>query len=254
MAIPAKTIDEVLSELDSIIDITIKENNFLGIFAYVYRRTTAQIKQAVSEKQFEDNQRMELMDVTFANLYLKAYTDYRVGKPCSESWNAAFTSRKESITIIQHLMLGMNAHINLDLGIAAAEIAQGKQLSDLKNDFMKVNQILNDLTNEMQERLSKVSKLMFLLDWLGRNTDELIVGFSMVKAREQAWNLAQLLSFTNENDKKAVIDTSDKVIAQLGQVIKRPPGKLLNMVLRFIASFEEKDVKTIIEKLRKENV
>lgn len=254
MAIPAKTIDEVLSELDIIIDTTVKENNYLGIFAYVYRRTTAQIKQAVSEKQFEDNHRMELMDVTFANLYLTAYTNYRAGKPCSASWNTAFSAAKEKITIVQHLMLGMNAHINMDLGIAASEIAQGKQIDDLKNDFMKVNQVLNDLTNEMQERLSKVSKLMFLLDWLGRNTDELIVGFSMVKAREQAWNLAKLLSIANENDKKTTIETADKAIAQLGQVIKHPPGKLLNMAVKIIALFEEKNIKTIIDGLRQEKV
>jgi hypothetical protein len=252
MAIPAKTIDEVLSELDRIIESTVVENNFLGIFAFVYRRTTAQVKQAISEKQFEDNARMEVMDVAFANLYLTAYHSFMNKQYCTSAWTTAFNAKNEKITIIQHLMLGMNAHINMDLGIAAATFAPGLNISALKNDFMKVNQILNDLTNEMQDRVTKVSRLMFLIDWMGKNTDEKIVNFSMVKAREQAWNLACMLSESNENERKSVIETTDQTISALGGIIKNPPGKLLKMALKLVAYFEEKEVKTIIAKLKED--
>ena len=53
------TIDEVILKLDLIIEETILANNYLGIFAYVYRRTTSKIKEAILEKRFEDNSRME---------------------------------------------------------------------------------------------------------------------------------------------------------------------------------------------------
>ena len=33
---------------------------------------------------------------------------------------------------------------------------------------MLVNQILQEIINEMQDRVSKVSRFMFLLDWFGR--------------------------------------------------------------------------------------
>jgi len=250
MAIPAKTIDEVLMELDLIIDETVADNNFLGIFAYVYRRTTAQIKQAIHENLFADNVRMELMDVAFANLYLTAYQQYRAGLPCSSSWLAAFNAKNDRVTIMQHLMLGMNAHINLDLGIAAATIAAGDKLPLLKTDFMKVNQILNQLVNEMQSRVSKVSRAMFLIDLAGKNTDELIVNFSMVKSREQSWNLANVLAILPDHDQKPVIHLADETITALASVIKNPPGKFLKMILKIVAYFEEKNVKTIIMKLR----
>jgi len=250
MAIPAKTIDEVLTELDRIIESTVAENNFLGIFAFVYRRTTAQVKLAISENQFEDNARMELMDVTFANLYLTAYYGFNTNRDCSAAWKAAFNAKNEKITIIQHLMLGMNAHINMDLGIAAANTSPGHNMAGLKSDFMKVNQILNDLTNEIQDRLAKVSWLMFILDWMGKNTDEKIVNFSMVKAREQAWNLACVLSESNENERKSVVEVTDQVISALGGLIICPTGKFLKMALKLVAYFEEKEVKTIIAKLK----
>jgi hypothetical protein len=252
MAIPAKSIDEVLIELDRIIELTVTENNFLGIFAYVYRRTTAQIKQAISENQFEDNARMELMDVAFANLYLTAYYGFITNQDCSAAWKAAFNAKNEKITIIQHLMLGMNAHINMDLGIAAATFAPGLKMPALKNDFMKVNKILNDLTNEMQGKIAKVSWLMFVIDWMGKNTDEKIVNFSMVKAREQAWNLACVLSESNENERNTVIEVTDHTTSALGRMILSPPGKFLEIALKLVAYFEEKAVKTIIDKLKED--
>src|SRR5690606_11967194 len=110
-----ETIEEVLQELDRIIDQTVAANNFLGIFAYVYRRTTAQIKLAVENKTFEDNARMEKFDVAFANLYLAAYHSYQDRRPLSKSWRTAFDAQSERLTSIQHLIMGMNAHINLDL-------------------------------------------------------------------------------------------------------------------------------------------
>jgi hypothetical protein len=193
---------------------------------------------------------MELMDVTFANMYLTAYQGYAVNQGCSASWETAFKAKNEKITIMQHLLLGMNAHINMDLGVAAATFAPVANLPALKNDFMKVNQILNNLTNEMQERISRVSRLMFILDWIGKNTDERIANFSMIKAREQAWNLASQLAECNEDKRKAVIDITDHAIATLGGLFISPPGKLLKMALKLIAFFEEKDVKTIINKLK----
>ncbi len=250
MAIPAKSIDEVLSELDLIIDSTVVENNHLGIFAYVYRRTTAQIKQAIIEKQFEDNERMERLDVAFANLYLTAYQKYTDNLICSESWKIAFDAKNEKISILQHIILGMNAHINLDLGIATASFQTGTKIMEVENDFMKVNHILNSLINEMQERIAKVSRLMSILDWIGENTDKQIINFSMVKAREQAWNSACYIAGLNDDEKQSVISKKDNRIAVFGEILKHPPGILLNLALKLVALFEEKDVKKIIQKLR----
>ena len=247
-----KTIDEVLKELDAIIENSIKENNRLGIFAYIYRRTTAQIKQAIIDKRFEDNDRMQMMDVAFANLYINAYKNFCLNNSISKSWAVAFKSKNEKLTIVQHIILGMNAHINLDLSIAASSIAMGDKIKSLKNDFMLVNQILKDLINEMQDRLSRVSRLMFLLDWIGENEDEQIINFSIVKARQQAWDSAFSLAYLNDDETKVKVDTIDDFISELGLFIKNPPGKLTKLILKIISKFEESDVKKIIEKLEED--
>ena len=39
-------------------------------------------------------------------------------------------------------MLGMNAHINLDLGIATASTMAGKDITKIENDFNKLKESL----------------------------------------------------------------------------------------------------------------
>jgi hypothetical protein len=245
----AKTIDEVLEKLDVIIEESVKNNDRLGFFAYIYRRTTAQIKQAVLERKFEDNERMEKFDVLFANKYLDAYRDFQVGRPTTLSWTAAFQAKQERLTILQHIIMGMNAHINYDLGLSAAEFGPAEKIGDLKNDFMLVNQVLAGLMDEMQVKVGRVSRLMFLLDWIGKRSDEAVMNFSMAKAREQAWNFANALAVLPEHEKKSKMEEVDGIIGALAGVVKHPPGKPAAIVLKIISRFEEKDVKKVIEKL-----
>ena len=102
----------------------------------------------------------------------------------------------------------------------------------------------------MQERIAKVSRLMTILDWIGENTDKQIINFSMVKAREQAWNSACYLAGLDDVEALSDIAKKDKRIAGFGKILKNPPGILLNIILKIVALFEEKEVKTIIQKLR----
>lgn len=244
------TINEVLNQLDQIIEDTVSDNNSLGIFAYVYKRTTEGVRDAITEGIFEDNPRMEKMDVTFANLYIKAYYNYQSGKEISAAWKASFDAKDANITMIQQLLLGMNAHINLDLGQAAAATCPGEEIKSLENDFMEVNKVLADLTDVMQKKLGKVSPLMFVLDWAGKRSDEVVVNFSMIKARQQAWNLAEELAAAKS--KKALIERvnqADGNVALLSNIVENPPGKVLPFLLNIIGMMEEKNVGKIIKHL-----
>lgn len=247
--IPCQSIDEVLEELDTIIEKSVQENNYLGIFAYVYRRTTAQIKTAIADKSFEDNGRMEKFDVRFANFYLTGYRNYFNGGAVSNAWKSAFDARFENLTIMQHVLLGMNAHINLDLGIAAEEMMPEGSIQDLKNDFMRVNGVLAGLVDEMQTKIARVSPLMFLLDWIGGRTDEKIVNFSMDKAREYSWQNACVLSAMNKENRAEKISEMDSFVNDLAGIIKNPGFLVLKLALKFIRIFEEKNLSRMIAKL-----
>lgn len=246
----ATSINEVLEQLDEIINECIATNNRMGLFAYVYRRTTAEIALEISLGHFEDSQRLEIMDVAFANLYLEAYERYKNNQEISKSWAFAFNNSNESLSILQHIMLGMNAHINLDLAIATAATMNGKDITAFENDFNKVNDILFRITNELQARLSRVSPIMFLLDWFGKNSDEMIIDFSMRKAREQAWNSANLLWSLGDNYNTDAIKNIDNLVLKIAKIIKNPKSKIIGFAIKLIAYFEVKAVGKVIEKLR----
>jgi hypothetical protein len=243
------TIDEVLAALDEIIADTRERNSPLGVFAYVYRRTTAQVKTALEQGAFADAPRMERLDVAFANLYILAYRQYRLGETPSQAWHIAFTSERDRLSLIQHLLMGMNAHINLDLGVAAAQIMEGQDIQALGPDYRKVNDILASLTVEMQQRLGRVSPLLFLLDWIGQRSDEKIANFSIKVAREQSWRIAQELAALPASERPARIERVDGSVTELSRILKRPRSWLLRTVLGAIRWFESGDLRRIIQEL-----
>lgn len=245
------TIDEVLAELDHIIEQSRQDNDCIGLFAYVYRRTTAAIRQGIEEGVFDDGPRMEHFDVLFANLYIQAYRDFLAIRPASASWVLCFEARFLKLTVIQHVLMGMNAHINLDLGIAAARSADGRQILKMKDDFMRVNSILNSIIDDIQASLGKVSPLMFLIDWLGGRQDERLIGFGIRRYRDQAWYMACELALAGEADKERLIAEVDEKTRKLGQAIQTPPRWWMRMICHLIGFWEEKSTATIIDKISK---
>lgn len=248
------TINDVLKELDDIIDITVREDSSLVIFAFVYRRTTVKIAEGIEKELFEDARRMERFDVDFAKRYIQAFWRHRHEKPVPFAWEIAFHAAEniegQEPTIMQHLLLGMNAHINLDLGVTAAETVPAGQIKAFKKDFMMINTLLAELIDEMQHRIARVSPLMFLLDWIGERNDEAVINFSISKARSFAWSVACTLAHAEEGEKEHIIREVDEQIAGLAKSVVAPPGFLLPNILRVIRRFEVKDSSEIIKRLR----
>src|SRR5512141_593547 len=112
--VPARTIDEVIARLDEIIEQAMRDRDRLGFFAVLYRTVTKAVKEGIAAGRFENGPRMERLDVAFANRYLEAFDRHRRGLEPTRSWRAAFAAGSHRrVVIMQHLLLGMNAHINL---------------------------------------------------------------------------------------------------------------------------------------------
>ena len=86
----AKTIDEVIVFLDQIVKDEVKDSSKLAYFPILYRKVTIAIKAAIINKEFEDNTRMERLDVVFANRYLKAYSEFKANQAPSSCWAVSF--------------------------------------------------------------------------------------------------------------------------------------------------------------------
>src|SRR4051812_36613284 len=110
----ATTINQVIDALEAIITESIQINSRAGYFAALYYKVTASVRDGIAKGQFENGPRMEKFDVLFANRYLDAYASWKSKHPLTNSWRVAFeVTEKSSALVLQQLLLGMNAHINL---------------------------------------------------------------------------------------------------------------------------------------------
>jgi hypothetical protein len=173
---------------------------------------------------FADNARMERFDVLFATRYIDAWNQLERGEKPTASWGTALgCSRAYWPVVLQHLLLGMNAHINLDLGITAAEVAPGAAIHGLKNDFDLINQVLSELVDDVQDRLARVWPVVRLLDRLGGDLDESVVNFSIRRAREHAWGMAvALAALPDGTAREAYIQAIDTAMSALGRRVLNP--------------------------------
>ena len=227
-----------------------RTNSPLGLFAYVYRRTTEAIRDEVQAGTFEDNERMEAMDVIFANLYIRSYYRYGTGEPIRESWRVAFAAAEEKHIALQHILLGMNAHINIDLAEAASSVMKGKPITALEADFRHVNEILASITDELQSRLGRVSPLMFILDWLGVRSDEKMIDFSITLARSFSWDLARRIHSQDSRTSDETLEGADIMVSAIGNRIRNPRWKISRYAMRMIRIFEAGNISAIIEAMR----
>lgn len=247
------SIDEVLQSLQQIIRHATQNNHREGYFAMLYYCVTARVKEGILQQEFEDGPRMERLDVLFANRYLQAWQQRQRGEQPTLSWQVAFDhSAAESGIVLQHLLLGINAHINLDLGIATAQTMEGQNIHRIKNDFDRINAILRAMTGKVQDNLNTVSPLMGVLDWYGKTSDEMLADFSIQIARDGAWQFALALSQKTGDDYSRCVLQRDQQIAALARLMAKPTGRLFRILLRIVQFFERKTPAQVIPMLKVE--
>lgn len=250
----ATTIDEVITRLEAIIQQTIIDENPMGYFAALYHQVTVTVKEGITQKYYTDCANMEKLDVIFANRYLDAYTQFQQSQPCTKSWQFAFDSTKKIWpTVLQNLLLGINAHINLDLGIAAVQTCNGADLNSLKDDFYKINTVLAGLVNDVQKSMTIIwPNLTYLLKRVGK-ADNYLIDFSMQQARDGAWEFATELALLNPAQQQAAIEERDKKIATIAVKVSKP-GFFISTIFLLIRIGEIGSVSNKIKTLWKKPV
>jgi hypothetical protein len=212
----------VVARLDGIVAAARREKSRVGYFAALYRRVTIEVAREL--EGFADPARLERLDVAFAQRYFDAYDGFRAGRPISRVWRIAFdAAARADLIAVQHLVAGINAHINLDLGVAAARIAPGPALPDLRGDFERINGLLARLMPRVQADLAEVSPLIGKLDAAFGSIDSAIGSFSLGAAREFAWTVALSLAWTPPAVQELQIRVYDRTATHLGRAALDPP-------------------------------
>lgn len=248
----ATSIQEVIEQLEAIVQDSIRTESRLGYFAALYKRVTIAVKEGIAGGMFKCGTLMEELDVVFANRYLDAYETYQAGRKPTESWQVAFEAANSAKPLVlQQLFVGMNAHISLDLGIAAFEV-YGQQLQKHHDDFDTINKVLSSLVDTVQNELGTFWPAITFFDKLMGGHDEVLADFAMDIARDAAWKFATELQKGSKEGKElpALIHDRDLKVAAFGSKLVYP-GKVLSAVVWFLKLFEKGSIADQIKELNK---
>jgi len=213
-------IDGVIAALESIVDWSWREQSRLGFFCQVYLSTTRAVKAGILAGEFEDGPRLATFDVVFALRYLDAFSAFVEGRATPASWTCSFEAdRDRELLVVQHVLLGMNAHINLDLGVAAAEVAPGPAITGLRADFDKVNELLARMIDRVELALGVTSPVLRVAGRLAGDRDREAIDWSIRAARRAAWECATNMAGKSGEDLGSAITALDRRVARLGELV-----------------------------------
>ena len=239
---PVHTITDVLDRLEEVIDWAIAAQSGLGYFAAAYKRVTLAVEAGINNGHFSDGDRMAKFDVMFAQRYFDALVTYfhpEGQRLPTHTWQWDFYGHDiDRPTILQHMLTSINAHVNLDLGIVAAEIG-GADMDSLESDFNLINDIMAAEMTVFLDALAKISKVVRLLRWAITGED-FVLGRVLVILRSLAWTFATKLN-SEKSRNSADIDLHDAWTALLGANFLYPPGHI-DRFMRWIANGESRDV------------
>lgn len=214
----AESAEDVLRLLDSCTEMARDENSADGYFSLIYTWETRDILAAADAGRFTAPDEVRRAIVLFGNRYFTARADFRARRPTSKCWTLAFgTARASSALVLQHILLGMNAHINYDLAAAIAETALPPC------DYASVGEVLCGGVDRVQGCLNRTTPVLAALDVIGGNFDELLASYSVRAARHYAFDLVQRLRAAPAASRPALMQQADDFAFRLGQRLISPP-------------------------------
>lgn len=167
-----------------------------AIFLTCYHMMTCNMLNALEAGEFHDAPWVGNLLVRFAEYYFEALEQYTQDpQRAPVVWRAAFDAAQRSdLHVIQHLLLGVNAHICYDLVFTLGEmLPDWMQLDKVQRnnryqDHCHVNEIIYRTLDAVQDEVvARHSPWMQMVDLLFGRLDEKLLHHLIVRWREQVW-------------------------------------------------------------------
>jgi hypothetical protein len=173
-------------------------------FAEAYGAMTTAMLTGVSDGGFADEVWVGRLLDRFADYYFEAVDAYDAladGRACPRVWLDAFECcRRDDLSRLQVVLLGINAHINHDLPLALADVLDDwDELDEAVRagrlaDHEQVNTVIERSTDLVQDAVvNQAVPLLALADRLLGPIDEAVFNRVVSCWREHGWEDAQRL-------------------------------------------------------------
>ena len=214
----------------------------------LYTHVETAIASALAEGAFDHPEWLVKVNETFFARYRDAFDERLRRAPTTSVWKAAFdAAQSRRLCVVQHLLLGMNAHINFDLAIAVADALEPDQVPAFQGDFNRMNALLASLVDGVCGDVALFWPPLKWINRLGRGPEDLIINFSMRYARDHAWRSALRLSTLAGSARAAAIAELDSVAVGLAHDVAHPGSVVGGLTVAIIRLGERGTVADIID-------
>jgi hypothetical protein len=225
-----RTTDDVVRALQGLERHFLSGRDLRGVFATAYLEITRAIHAGIRGGGFQDAAWTTRYLVAFANLYrvaLRAYEEGRTGE-VPKAWRLSFdAARAGKGLVIQHLVLGINAHINHDLALGLLQVGIDPERPRRYADHTQVNRVLEAATAGMKLRIGALyAPILNRLDRMAGRLDDEVTAFSIPKAREHAWTFAVALTAARDAEERRLLRRAlDDQAAVLARLVLASPTR-----------------------------
>lgn len=168
------------------------------VFLSCYRMMTQNMLEAIAGGEFQDPAWVNRLLHHFADYYFWALEAYeREPGQAPPVWQVAHGSQANR-QALQHLLLGVNAHINYDLVLAVSDVLEGEweHLSPQQRqmryaDHCQVNRVIAQTVDSVQDQV--IERFDPAMDWVDRlmgPLDEWLISRLITHWRDQVWQNA----------------------------------------------------------------
>jgi hypothetical protein len=190
------TIPEVIARMQAI-DAALPRKDGVAIFNRLYLQVTLAVGSASAGTEFENKPFIDRLDVVFAGTYLDAEATTSSGADCPVVWRPLVETRSQAREPIQFALAGMAPHINHDLPIAVVATCEALGLaveddSAIHRDYERVDGLLATVETQVADWFD-TGLIADIEDVTPKKTDEALAMWSLVAARDVAWDHAKVL-------------------------------------------------------------
>lgn len=202
-----------------------------AIFLSCYSRMTRNMLASLDKGIFHDPHWVECLLERFADYYFVAVKAFETDPQAAPTvWQQTFSAASDPRTkVVQHLMLGVNAHINYDLVLALIDMLDPEwhafpESQRLKRyaDHCQINRIIANTVDEVQDEvLERYSPAMDLVDRAFGRLDELIIARLLSGWREQVWKqVMRWVDISSVEGRDNFLQQVESASVQRGQMIQ----------------------------------
>ena len=230
MSAAYRSLDEVVTGLSALEKRFRAEHDRRAIFLTLYGVVSAEMRDRVAQRAFEDNEWVHRYAVAFANLYRQAQEAYDAGdmQQVPKAWRLCFdAARAGSGLVLTDMLLGVNAHVNHDLPYALHGISIEPDRQKRYRDHSAVNAVLGAVTERATQQIAGLyAPGIAGLDHVAGDLDEMFSAFSLEVGRESAWESAlSLANARGDFDRSRAMTLIGIRAATLARVLLAPSLK-----------------------------